>query len=156
MHRVAKQFLFSEYQKVLVREGVVYFIVYVPPWFLLMYTVLTTNSVLAYAIICQLASTGRIPRDGRLVMYVAMQQTLPYMLFPRFVLSLREMYAQELQGRRGDGIDSAFGLGQSQHAASGHPVLFAGISRNTKGDDGMEMEMEMELRSQRDVTNVSA
>ena len=31
MRRVAKQFLFSEYQKVLVWEGVVYFTVYVPP-----------------------------------------------------------------------------------------------------------------------------
>ena len=109
-----------------------------------MSTTLTTNSVLAYALVCQLASVGLIPGDGRAVLYVAVQQTLPYMLFPRFVLGLREMYAQELQGGR-DGMDSVFGLSRSQHAGSGNPVLFAGISRNAERDD--DMEIEMELRS---------
>ena len=90
------------------------------------------NSVLVYSIICELANTGRIPSDGRQALFAATQQTLPFMLFPRFVLSLRELYAQELRGERGAGMS------QSQHATTAHSVLFAGVSRNT---DDMEIEL---------------
>ena len=94
------------------------------------------NSILAFAIICQLANTGRLPKDpGQQILCAAIQQTLPFMLFPRFVLSLRKLYARDIGNRRGDGLDSAFGL----------PTLtlmpiFVGTVRNVEQEDDIELE----------------
>lgn len=42
-----------------------------------------------------------------------------YILTPRFILSIWELYANDIQGRRGERIDTGFGLSLSSRDASG-------------------------------------
>lgn len=46
-----------------------------------------------------------------------------YTLTPRFILSIRELHARDVQGRRGEGIDSGFGLAISSRSAGGTAVV---------------------------------
>ena len=58
-------------------------------------------------------------------------------LTPRFILSIRELYARDVQGRRGEGIDSGFGL----LATVGTAMEFADVEPNEgleEGGDGMD------------------
>ena len=53
-----------------------------------------------------------------------------YTLTPRFILSIRELYARDVQGRRGEGIDTAFGLLSTDRGAAGTAMLFADVEPN--------------------------
>ena len=60
-----------------------------------------------------------------------------FTLVPRFVLSLRALYAQDVQGRRGSDIDTAFGLGlSSDHGAAGSAIVFAAGGQNEEEEQG--------------------
>ena len=90
-----------------------------------------------------LAETGNLPLvDGwRIILFGSAQLIPPYTLVPRFILSLRKLYARDLQGRRGSDIDTAFGLTPVfTHGADLSAIVFA--------DDGQnkEEEIEMEVR----------
>lgn len=52
-----------------------------------------------------------------------------YTLTPRFILSIREMYARDVQGRREGGIDTGFGLSLSSRDADA-TIAFADVEQN--------------------------
>ena len=92
------------------------------------------SSVVGFGLNCILVNAGLVPVDTwHAVLTTAVTQTLPFILFPRFVLNLRELYAQDLHGRRPRDIDTAFGLG----SLSGH-----GLSSTIVFADGIQNERE--------------
>ena len=48
-----------------------------------------------------------------------------FILTPRFILSLQDLYAQDVQGRCGSDIDTAFSLTSSGHAPVMSEIVFA-------------------------------
>ena len=63
-----------------------------------------------------------------------------FVLAPRLVLSLRKLYAQDLRGRCGSDIDTAFGLTSSGHGAVGSQIVFAEGGQNVVEAPGEERE----------------
>ena len=74
-----------------------------------------------------------------------MQIIPPTTLVPRFILNLREIYARDLEGRRGSDIDvKAFGLGSGfERGAIRRTIEFAEHRQNESEEPGDEMEMEI-------------
>ena len=72
-----------------------------------------------------LAASRTLPMHGWQLMLLNAVQYVPlFSLIPRFIISLRELYARDVEGRRsgaGGGIDTGFGLSSS----SGTAILFA-------------------------------
>ena len=52
-----------------------------------------------------------------------------FTLSPRFIMSIRELYARDVQGRRGEGIDTGFGL-SSDRGAGRSAIVFADVEQN--------------------------
>ena len=52
-----------------------------------------------------------------------------YTLTPRFIISIRETYARDVQVSRGDGIDTGFGL-PSGRGLVGTAMMFADVGEN--------------------------
>ena len=50
-------------------------------------------------------------------------------LTPRFIMSIRELYAHDVQGRCGEGIDTGFGLSVSIQDAGGAAMMFADVEQ---------------------------
>ena len=109
MYKLTKQFRLGNYQKLLMWEGLVYFIAYVQLDFFRV-AAPTLSSTLGFGLDVLLVAVRLIPADGWQVLTTVIQQTLPFTLFPRLVLSLRRLYMRDLEGRRGSYIDTAFGL----------------------------------------------
>ena len=63
-----------------------------------------------------------------------------FTLTPRFIMSLRELYARDVQGRRGGGIDTGFGLSSSSCGAGRMAVMIADLERL---EDTEEIPMEV-------------
>ena len=82
--------------------------------------------------------------DGWWILLSGMAQCIPaFTLVPRFILSLRELYAHDVQGRRGSDIDTAFGFTTTySHGATVTAVIFAGGGRNEGLEQGEEIAME--------------
>jgi len=108
MHRATKQWQLGPFISLLVMEGMAYFFA------VLMWSLLNTLSDFGY--FSSLEPQQNVPLF--LLGYVPIST-----LTPRFVLSMREMYARSVYGGRGHGIDTGFGL----TALSGH----AGVSRSS-------------------------
>lgn len=60
-----------------------------------------------------------------------------YTLAPRFILSMREMYARDVRGRREGGIDTGFGL-----SVSAATMMFADAGQNGSVEEVEEIPME--------------
>ena len=71
-------------------------------------------------------------------------EVLPvFTLSPRFIISIRELYARDVQCRRGEGIDTWFGLTSSGRGAA-HvetAMVFAGAVQNEGSEDIEEIPM---------------
>ena len=94
------------------------------------------NSILTFAIIAVLMFTGNVSVDGWQAILLGMMELIsPCVLVPRFILSLRELYACDLQGRRGSDINTAFGF----TSGSGHGAVASTIMGE---DQGEEIQME--------------
>ena len=63
-----------------------------------------------------------------------------FTLIPRFIVSIREMYARDVR-RRGDGIDTWFGLSSSGRSG-GTAIVFADDGQNEGLEDVEEILME--------------
>lgn len=48
--------------------------------------------------------------EGQIILVGVMKAIPVFILAPRFILSLRQLYARDVQSRRGADIDTAFGL----------------------------------------------
>ncbi|KAH0836668.1 hypothetical protein J3R83DRAFT_8388 [Lanmaoa asiatica] len=61
-----------------------------------------------------------------------------YTLTPRFILSVRELYARDVQGRRGEGVDTGFGLPSAGRGAVGTAMVFVDV----EPDEGLEEDVQ--------------
>ena len=66
-----------------------------------------------------------------------------FTLSPRFILSIRELYAHDVEGRRGEGIDTGFGLSASSRSAVGMVLMFADVEQNASEEDVEEIPMRV-------------
>ena len=98
-------------------------------------------SVLLFSLFTVLSNSGIQTPDGWLALVTAaLEQIPPVTLIPRFVLSLRELYAQET---RASNTDAAFGFGSEfGHGALRSPIQFADIRRGGSDEQGEETQME--------------
>ena len=89
------------------------------------------SSILTYTLVNVLIYAANIHAGGWTIMLLTLIQYIPaFTLVPRFILSLRELYARDLQGRQGGDIDSAFGLTLAPgHDAAG-TIMFADGGQN--------------------------
>lgn len=71
-----------------------------------------------------------------------------FTLTPRFIISIRELYARDVQGRRGGGIDTGFGLSLSSRSVGGTEIVFAGVEQNEGCGGVEEVSMEVWRRTQ--------
>ena len=65
-----------------------------------------------------------------------------FVLTPRLVLSLRELYARDLRGRCGSDIDTVFGLTSSGRATVAGEIVFADGGENVVETQGEEQDEE--------------
>ena len=63
-----------------------------------------------------------------------------FVLTPRLVLSLRELYARDLRRGCGSDIDTAFGLRSSSRATVGSQIAFAEGGQNVGEEQGEERD----------------
>ncbi|KAF8124714.1 hypothetical protein EV363DRAFT_1435185 [Boletus edulis] len=120
MYRVTKQWQLNQYMHLLVKQGVFYFLAYV------------SVPILSH----------RILRWPLIPLFIL--ETVPvYTLGPRFIISIRELYARDVQGRRGSGIDTGFGLSLSSHGAEETGVVFADVEWNEGMEDVDEVQREV-------------
>ena len=66
-----------------------------------------------------------------------------FTLSPRFILSIREMHADDVQARRGSGIDTGFGLSVSGRDAVEAVLVFADVEQDGVSADVEEVMMEI-------------
>ena len=67
-----------------------------------------------------------------------------YTLTPRFIMSIRELYARDVHGRQGGGIDTGFGLSSVGRSAGGVAIVFVDVE--SEGSEDAE-EIRMEART---------
>ena len=91
-----------------------------------------------------LLDIGKLPTNGWWQIFLpTIEYIPPYTLVPRLILSLRALYARDLQGRRGSDIDTAFGLtSTSSHGAAVSAIMFADDGQN----EGLEEREEIQMR----------
>lgn len=108
------------------------------------------NSIITFALINMLVSTGKVPTDGwQIILLGTMDSVPPYTLVLRFILGLQKLCARDLRGRRGSEIDTAFGFTSgSGHGAITRAIMFVDGGQNDGLEQGEEIQMEeREIRS---------
>ncbi|KAF8553927.1 hypothetical protein OG21DRAFT_1509575 [Imleria badia] len=91
-------------------------------------------AVFLFALIDLLAASGKLPAGGWQLYLLGILEWVPvYTLTPRFIMSIRELYARDVRGRRGEGIDTGFGFSSSGRGAGGTAIVFADVERNEGG-----------------------
>ena len=66
-----------------------------------------------------------------------------FTLSSRFILSIREMHTHDMQGRRGSGIDTGFGLSVSGCDAVETVLVLADVAQNEGSADVEEVMVEI-------------
>lgn len=162
MYRLTKRWQLNRYMSLLVKQGILSFLAYVPVRSFLstssdlhylrsetnqLATTLTMifhHSVLLFNLINVLSVSGTVPAGGWGVIVLVISEYVPiYTLTPRFILNMRELYAHDMQGRRGEGIDTGFGFSLSSRDAGGMPMVFADVGENHGLEDIEEIPMEL-------------
>jgi len=107
MYCVTKQWQPNRYMTLLVSEGFLYFLV-----------------VFVLSLMNVLSVSGKLRSDEWQWMLLFFLGYVPlYTLVPRFIVSIREMYARDVQGRCGGGIDTGFGLLSYDRDAGGTTIV---------------------------------
>ena len=103
------------------------------------------NRVLLFGLFSLLVCTGIQTADGWLTLVAAgLIQIPPVTLIPRFILSLRELYAHEI---RVGNTDTAFGFGSGfGHGTVRSAIRFADVGEDENEDEGDEIEMEERIQ----------
>ncbi|KAF8135107.1 hypothetical protein EV363DRAFT_1213141 [Boletus edulis] len=125
MYRATKQWQLNRYVNLLVKQGIFYFLG------IFLYTLI--NLLL-------LLRNGLAPGWQA---WVILQYVPVYTLTPRFILSVRALYAHEVKRERGGGIDTGFGL-PSLGGRSAGVILFADAEQNEEGMEAIE-EIPLEV-----------
>ena len=142
MYRVTKQWHINRYMNLLATQGLIYFSAYVHHAFMSLCPLFHQKSVdlmvtfsfrnFLFDIINVLANFRLLPSGGWQFLLLLLVQYVPmFVLTPRFVLSIRELYARDVR-RRGFGIDTGFGL-ESSDGRSGAimtELVFADFEQN--------------------------
>jgi len=77
---------------------------------------------------------------GLIVVYI-LAFVPTFVLTPRFIISIRELYAHDSRGRRGEG--TGFGLSTlSGRGSPGTAIVFAEVEQNETLEDVQEIAME--------------
>lgn len=139
-----------------VREGILYFLAYVPISLFLSpfiperqkkkLTMTFRDSIQLQNFINILYVFGKLPTAGWGWIMVTILEYVPlFALAPRFVLNMRELYAHNVRGNHASGIDTAFGLPSD---AVGTAIVFAdaGQEQNESGEHVEEISMEENRR----------
>ncbi|KAF8553912.1 hypothetical protein OG21DRAFT_1522816 [Imleria badia] len=117
LYRVTKQWQISRYSSLLVRQGILYFL-----------------AIFLLSLFDELSRLGKLPTGGWQFDLSAILEYVPlYTLTPRFILSIRELHARDVQGRRGEGIDTGFGLSLSSHGAGRTAMVLADVVQDEEG-----------------------
>ncbi|KAN0092668.1 hypothetical protein V8E55_003452 [Tylopilus felleus] len=116
MHRTTKQWKPDPYMSLLVAHNILYFI-----------------AIFSSTFIGLLDLLGKLPTKGWSVLLILIIYSVPvYTLAPRFILNIRELCARNVQGTRGEGIDTGFGLSTG---SSGTEMAFADLPNEGFEDD---------------------
>ena len=145
MYRVTKQWQLNRYMNLLVGQGILYFIVYVPPHLHCQTTQLMCHSIFMLLLIDLLIVLGKLSWNAsgwQMIPLVFVEYVPMYTLTPRFIMGIRETYTRDVQGRRGSGIDIGFGL-SSGRDAGGTVFVFADVEQNERSKDVEEIPMEV-------------
>ena len=99
--------------------------------------------MLAYALINTLDKS--VPSSSWQTIPVGVLEKIPpFILIPRFIMGLRELYSCNFRGRD---IDTAFGFGSmSLHGAGGSTIMFADIEENESEEQSSEGEVEQGIQ----------
>ncbi|KAI9457051.1 hypothetical protein HD554DRAFT_1830403 [Boletus coccyginus] len=127
MYKATRQWRLNQFINLLVMEGVLYFL------FMLGWNVVNT-----------LFAWGNFELVGWQIIFVGFVETVPIAtMAPRFVLSMRELYARDVRGGRRDGIDTGFGFSAlASHGTSRSAMVFADGGRRNEDLNGEEIPME--------------
>lgn len=88
--------------------------------------------------------SGIYPTSGWELIVTSLIELIPlFTLTPRFIISIRALYARDLQGRRGEGIDTGFGLSSGRNVRS--TLVFADVEQNGEMEDIEEVPGEGEM-----------
>ncbi|KAF8442242.1 hypothetical protein L210DRAFT_3644387 [Boletus edulis BED1] len=128
MYQVTKQWQLNRYMRLFIKQGIIYF-----------------SAVFLYNLVGVFESFGKPPtsaREGDLLFIVAYVPL--FLLTPRFIISVRKLYARGIQGtRRGEGIDTGFGLSSAGGSANGTVMVFVDAEQNEGLEDIDEISMEV-------------
>ncbi|KAF8126805.1 hypothetical protein EV363DRAFT_1347490 [Boletus edulis] len=128
MHKTTRKWQLNSYMRLLVREGILYFIV-----------------TLFYSLVNMLGLLGVIPFGLVTPFFVAINIPL-YTLTPRFVVNVRELYALETEGRKD--IDTGFGLSSGVARGVGRSTT-VGTMAFAQGPGGLEDVEEIVMVEER-------
>lgn len=103
------------------------------------------HSIFLSILIGVLGGAGSFPTGGWTLILLFTLQYLPiYTLTSRFILNIRKLYARDARGRRGEGIDTGFGLSLSGRDAVGTAMVFANVGQNEGSGDVEEIQMQVQ------------
>ena len=93
------------------------------------------HSVFLFSLINALTTSEKLPTEGWQVLFI-LEYVPVFTLSPRFIMSIRELYTHDVQGRRGEGIDTGFGL-SSDCGAGRSTIVFVDVEQN-EGSEHIE------------------
>jgi len=127
MYRATKQWQLGPFVNLLIVEGVVYFL-----------------AILMWNLVNTLYAFGHLSGDGPSYVVLSLLEVIPIAtLTPRFILSMRELYARSVHGGRADNIDTGFGLATlSDPGMSGSTMVFAESEGNGGSNHGESIAMK--------------
>ena len=105
------------------------------------------HSVFLFSLMDALGTSGKLPTSGWMVYLLGiLEYVLVFTLSPRFILSIRELYAHDVQGRRGEGIDTGFGL-STGCGAGRSAIMFADVEQNEESEHVEEVPRGVAMTS---------
>ena len=144
-YRLTKQWQLNRYLRLLVRQGILYFLSYVFPLrsTTTMYILLPTflHSILLFSIFDVLGLLGNFSAGWQADLFFILGYVPVYTLSPRFILSIRDLYARDVRGKHDSEIDTGFGL-SSGRTAGGSVILFADVEQNEELEGIEELPRE--------------
>ncbi|KAI9566856.1 hypothetical protein HD554DRAFT_2174021 [Boletus coccyginus] len=120
MYRGTRRWQLNQYVNLLVKQGILYFF-----------------AVFLFSLINLLSALGMFlsPEPWKKDVTAILQYVPMFTLTPRFIISIRELYARDVQRRRGEGIDTGFGFPSHGRGGDGTGIVFAD---RVEEDEGTE------------------
>ncbi|KAF8548551.1 hypothetical protein OG21DRAFT_748684 [Imleria badia] len=124
MYRITKQWQVNQYMSLFVRQGIIYFF-----------------AMFLFSLLDGLGISGDLPTVAWQAGLLFLLGYLPmYTLIPRFIISIRKLYARDVQGSPVGGIDTGFGLSSSGRDTVGTAMVFEDVEqqgvRGRRGEQG--------------------